>query len=138
MEKSLRFGAALEPPVAWRRVLLPRAAGAAAAARALGAELDAVYDVTIAYETPDGQRPSRLSPSAAPFGTKHNDPSHSRGAARALRELERRRRRLLLGRDAVPISERQLADGHVRARRLPLGRATPRPATRLGDSTFGF
>ena len=58
--KSQAHGAALKPPIKWSQVLVPRAAGFAAAVEAMGSPV--IYDLTIAYEN-DGRpdEPAMLS-----------------------------------------------------------------------------
>lgn len=57
-EKSREIGASMAPPVGWHGLLFPYAARTAAAVSAL--KPDALYDLTISYETPDQQPPSVL------------------------------------------------------------------------------
>ena len=49
VKKSQKHGATLSPPIDWRYVLIPRAAGFAGAIEAMGPDLDAIYDVTVQY-----------------------------------------------------------------------------------------
>ena len=58
--KSQKHGATLKPPIKWSQVLVPRAAGFAAAVEAMGSP--AIYDLTIAYDN-DGRpdEPSMLA-----------------------------------------------------------------------------
>lgn len=55
VEKSQKFGATMNPPIKWSRVLIPRAAGTYAAIR--GLRPDAVYDLTVSYPE-NSERPS--------------------------------------------------------------------------------
>jgi len=48
--KARAYGSTLDPPRRFERVLVPRAAGVAAAIEAFGDRLDAIYDVTLAYD----------------------------------------------------------------------------------------
>ena len=61
LKKARAYGLTLDPPRRWSRVLVPKGAGLAAAIEALGDALDAVYDVTLLYETQDGKRPDEQS-----------------------------------------------------------------------------
>lgn len=55
-EKSRELSASMTPPAGWHHILFPRAVRTAAAVSAL--KPDAVYDLSVSYETPDQQRPS--------------------------------------------------------------------------------
>jgi len=56
LAQAQQFGATLTPPVRWENVLIPKAAGTSAIAASLCP--DAVYDLTIRYETRDDAPPS--------------------------------------------------------------------------------
>ena len=60
VKKSQKHGATLKPPIKWSQVLVPRAAGFAAAVEAMGSPV--IYDLTIAYDN-DGRpdEPSMLA-----------------------------------------------------------------------------
>ena len=57
LKKARAYGLTLDPPRRWNHVLVPKGAGLAAAIEALGDDLDAIYDVTIRYDTTSGERP---------------------------------------------------------------------------------
>ena len=64
--KSQKHGATLKPPIKWSHVLVPRAAGFAAAVEAMGSPV--IYDLTIAYDN-DG-RPDEPSMLAGRFPSR--------------------------------------------------------------------
>ncbi len=64
--KSQKHGATLKPPMKWSHVLVPRAAGFAAAVEAMGSPV--IYDLTIAYDN-DG-RPDEPSMLAGRFPSR--------------------------------------------------------------------
>jgi lysocardiolipin and lysophospholipid acyltransferase len=63
VKKSQAHGATLTPPIKWSHVLVPRAAGFAAAVEAMGSPV--IYDLTIAYD--NDRRPDEPSMLAGRF-----------------------------------------------------------------------